>query len=850
MKYLLVAFLTSFYSSFLFAQTITYNAQSFKSIDPKDTTYSDLEVIQGSIGNARVVLLGEPSHQEGNVFLAKTRIAKMLNQKMGFNILAFESGFYDLAKAQQKIDDGEDVYECVENAIYPIWIRAKEFEPLIDFIENKKIRLVGFDSQIGGEYSTEYLTDELNQFIKNNIREQNQIDYQMFDEVLLYMNEYFMFPDNNSYSTYTKSLKKIRASLSEIHSTSSIENIKSEASFWLQCISSIESLAKDYKVNDPGSMSEADFKAKDSNQRDLQMAKNLMYWLEKYPHDKFICWGASAHFALYIEQLENEELKEYVPMGRTLKDMLGDKVFSIAFTTSGGNYGYWYENEYKTVPIPEKSSFEYALAIDSLEYIWMDLSHNTKKMTTSILDYTPLKGDWSKVFDGIVYIKEFTPVHPSVRESKKQNDVEEDTNKEVFAKKSNGTDTEETKTITKLIRYNSFGKAYRKVFGKIIDHETNQVIPYATVQLTGTSIGTSANQYGLFELKLPQRINHDTLTISCIGYKQKYFKLENDPATLLIKMYPEIKVLKSVTVSADKFDPLKIMREAIKAIPINYLTNNFGAEYYTHVWEKNFDSALVDFEYVGQLYYENGYIRKNNNRITAQVKKVKWNHRFKEKNISNRAFLNGFWVTRIDFVKSHPIFSTSRLKNFNFSLTDITSFNNDDVYEISFVSKKNNHANTNDFYDIGFSGKIYIKDSDKAVLKCNFFWQRDTTLLNKYNLKYFAQGKSDWWNKSYTNYQIKQTVVYEKSPEGYYFLNNSYTLWDTEGASLITGKNINIKSQHHVYISKIQENNVLPIVFQENDDFDLNKPFDSQFWEQYNVPVSGDLVNFDFNERK
>jgi erythromycin esterase len=87
---------------------IVANAIDIRSIDAKDEDFSDLEPLMRAIGSARVVQLGEPSHGAGSAFAAKARLIKFLHQRMGFDIVAWESGFYEVRLAQAALRGGED----------------------------------------------------------------------------------------------------------------------------------------------------------------------------------------------------------------------------------------------------------------------------------------------------------------------------------------------------------------------------------------------------------------------------------------------------------------------------------------------------------------------------------------------------------------------------------------------------------------------------------------------------------------------------------------------------------------------------------------------------------------------
>src|SRR5690349_13939964 len=87
---------------------ISQHSIRIRSIDAADQDFSDLEPLMDAIGSASVVQLGEPSHGAGSSFAAKVRLIEFLHRRMGFDVVAWESGLYDVHLTQTALRAGGD----------------------------------------------------------------------------------------------------------------------------------------------------------------------------------------------------------------------------------------------------------------------------------------------------------------------------------------------------------------------------------------------------------------------------------------------------------------------------------------------------------------------------------------------------------------------------------------------------------------------------------------------------------------------------------------------------------------------------------------------------------------------
>jgi erythromycin esterase len=146
------------------------NAVGVRSVDPKDEDFHDLMPLKKVLRNVQIVMLGESTHGDGATFLGKTRLIKFLHQKMGFDVLVFESGLYEMSKVWESFRQGDHSLAALQQGLFTIWSGSDQIYPLFDYVVGKArterpLELAGFDSQISGSASRKQLIKDLEAFL-------------------------------------------------------------------------------------------------------------------------------------------------------------------------------------------------------------------------------------------------------------------------------------------------------------------------------------------------------------------------------------------------------------------------------------------------------------------------------------------------------------------------------------------------------------------------------------------------------------------------------------------------------------------------------------------------------------
>jgi erythromycin esterase len=403
---------------------IASNAIPIRSIDPKDEDFSDLEPLMQAIGSARVVQLGEPSHGAGSAFAAKARLSKFLHQRMGFDVVAWESGFYEMRLAQAALRGGEDPVLAAQRAVMTIWSNAAEVRPLFDYVKatqitTRPIDMVGLDMNVSAPGVDERFAADLRSFVDalrdSRLRrdlallvdravatharltahavegERNWIKStkaglggKELDAALERWEQeegLKLRPTTADFDSFLAAtdglLQAVRAnrpSFEEAHSTA-------EIAFMERAIENLRGRATRLYENDRIDSAPENVRASQAwNLRDGLMADNLWWLMQQvYPGRKVIVWAHNAHLmnAYFAEDWRSVHTKprsgDMTPAGASVARRLKSGVYTIAVTTYEGEEA-WVNGQRRApiLPAPD-GSFESRLHRLGKPQLFLDL---------------------------------------------------------------------------------------------------------------------------------------------------------------------------------------------------------------------------------------------------------------------------------------------------------------------------------------------------------------------------------------------------------------------------------------------------------------------------------------------
>ena len=388
------------------------NLVKINSIDDAKNN-DDLSFLKDELDGVEILMLGEQTHGDGGTFLAKTRIIKHLHETQNFNVLVFESGLADMYRVWKMIQEGEADIDVFNYGVFPIWANSEQTVDLFKYIlEQSKtanpLIVAGFDMQPTG----------------NNMRAGKR-----YTEINNYLTSLIDFKEEN-YPLFTKAFKSLGFIRSKEFNEDKYKALEKE---FLDIINSISK--NDSSIDGKFMMryinnyfktitlySKADLRQPSNtphvfNIRDKVMAENFKFLKEEiYPDKKLIVWGANSHLGYgrgFLQGFNERAIqgKGMIPMGQYLKIDYQDKLYTMAFTSYEGSIGSL-RGQIRNLPPSHKLTLESMIQTQGYKVGFLSMNFESLKslrFVSRIYGHAEMSGIWSKMCDGIFFIKTMTP---------------------------------------------------------------------------------------------------------------------------------------------------------------------------------------------------------------------------------------------------------------------------------------------------------------------------------------------------------------------------------------------------------------------------------------------------------
>ena len=141
-----------------------------------EVTPDDLDAVLDAVGEARVVLLGEAWHGDGGAIALRARLVQALHERLGFDVLAFESDFFAVNRDWERVRSGGPIQD-VRDDVWAFWTETDAAAPIWDYVEAQAqagdtLHVAGFDTQPHSARSR----DELPGWLRTHLAELPDVD--------------------------------------------------------------------------------------------------------------------------------------------------------------------------------------------------------------------------------------------------------------------------------------------------------------------------------------------------------------------------------------------------------------------------------------------------------------------------------------------------------------------------------------------------------------------------------------------------------------------------------------------------------------------------------------------------
>ncbi|PEA54263.1 erythromycin esterase [Bacillus pseudomycoides] len=398
--------------------------------EPTASSNEDLSFLKQTLQGKRIVSLGESTHGSTEMNQSKVRIIKYLHEEMGYDVIAFESGFAEANAVYQNIDD-LTAEQAMKKAIYNQWF-TEDVEELFQYIKEQKeqgtpLILTGFDINIPWNATTATFARYANEWIGKLDPEIGKLLVEAEAEIVKYrsVSSYKEFEDMQAslldkYEKIKEFIQQHKNELKQVAPKTSYDVNLLEKSIKIRIDALKTHIPNDVKESEkvqiPPEKYPDDFSFYTREQR---MAQNLAWLSEmQFKNKKMIVWGHNYHI-----RKQNSKMIQFVFPFPNMMDMipryLKNQMYTVGiFAYSGSSL----QANNKTIQnVREKhqpNSVEEILKAAQHPQVFVNLKGEENRPETSWM-YMPIIGQYwgsedeimipNQQYDGILWLEHISP---------------------------------------------------------------------------------------------------------------------------------------------------------------------------------------------------------------------------------------------------------------------------------------------------------------------------------------------------------------------------------------------------------------------------------------------------------
>lgn len=281
--------------------------------------------------------------------------------------------------------------------------------------------------------------------------------------------------------------------------------------------------------------------------------------------------------------------------------------------------------------------------------------------------------------------------------------------------------------------------------GTVLDNETNEPLPFATITISQAKISVVSNEAGEFQFHIPTDLDNSTIHISYLGYKTIQLKVSEIKPDVMatFKMIPQEQQLKEVEIKEkkSKTSAEDIVDRAIRNIKKNYprdktLYYGYYRDYISPTWTVSYQNLIE----AALVIEDRGFQTHDLSRTKIKLEQLRYNSTLSVDSSFNQAYdgKNKLIPTasikasnELALLKSCDPIRNHKIPSFSFvDILDLNFTNNHKFYYESFMQedsieiycirfeKYSSFFYTQSQYKV--DGQIYISSDTYAILKFNY----------------------------------------------------------------------------------------------------------------------------------